>query len=253
MASGLGDVPHGAWGFVTGRGRIGAWGFSCGDDQPSGSQERLATKQEFRTTDAHRWGSGHRFGAARQGWCFVGCRESPCRTRTIGVHRCASVVPFPCLAACRTTPPVDHFWMSFDTCGAAYRTVAAWGAAQCGRGARLSWWHGLPGNPPLFIAEKMRRTAESRGGCVPSPQPGRHIASAALSGPPHLLRDDFAHVRTPHGQHGVCHELAPTAVRRFTSAGLRTSARPAVDALPLSRAAKPRIGKGRFVDVPAKD
>ena len=39
-----------------------------------------------------------------------------------------------------------------------------------GRGGRSSW-HGLPGSPRQFIAEKMRRTAESRGGRVPSPQP----------------------------------------------------------------------------------
>ena len=102
---------------------------------PSGSRERLATKQEFGTTDAHRWDRGHRSCAARQGWCFDGGRELPCRTRTIGVHRRASVVPFPCLAACRTAPPVDQVCMSFDTCRVAYRSVAARGAARWGVGA----------------------------------------------------------------------------------------------------------------------
>ena len=87
------------------------------------------------------------------------------------------------------------------------------------RGAKSSRWHWLPGNPPDFIAEKMRRAAESRGGRVPSPQPCRHLASAALSGPPPLLRDDLAHVRTPHGQHGVRHDLAPTAVHELTNVG----------------------------------
>ena len=76
---------------------------------------------------------------------------------------------------------------------------------------------GLLDNPPDFIAEKMRRTAEGRGGRVPPRLRRRHAASAALSGPPHLLRDDLAHVCTPHGQHDVCNELAPAAVRRRTN------------------------------------
>ena len=51
-------------------------------------------------------------------------------------------------------------------------------------------------NAPKIIAEKMQRTAESRGGRVP---PGlrmrrRHAASAALSGPPHLLRDKLRRI-----------------------------------------------------------
>ncbi len=46
-------------------------------------------------------------------------------------------------------------------------------------------------NVRKIIAEKMRRTAEGRGGRVPPPQSGRHTASAALSGPPHLLRDEI--------------------------------------------------------------
>ena len=87
------------------------------------------------------------------------------------------------------------------------------------RGTKASRWHWLPGNPPDFIAEKKRRAVESRGGRVPSPQPCRHLASAALSGPPPLLRDDLAHVRTPHGQHGVRHDLAPTAVHELTNVG----------------------------------
>ena len=78
---------------------------------------------------------------------------------------------------------------------------------------------GLLGNPPDCIAEKMLRAAVSRRGPVPSPQPERHMASAALGGPPHRLRDDPWRVRTPHGQHGVCNELAPTAVRGRSNVG----------------------------------
>ena len=44
------------------------------------------------------------------------------------------------------------------------------------------------------IAEKMRRTAESRGGHVPPRLRRRHAASAALSGPPHLLRDELRRI-----------------------------------------------------------
>ena len=46
-------------------------------------------------------------------------------------------------------------------------------------------------NVRKIIAEKMRRAAESRGGHVPPRLRRRHAASAALSGPPHLLRDEL--------------------------------------------------------------
>jgi hypothetical protein len=46
-------------------------------------------------------------------------------------------------------------------------------------------------NMRKFIAEKKRRAAESRGGHVPPRLRRRHAASAALSGPPHLLRDEL--------------------------------------------------------------
>jgi hypothetical protein len=99
------------------------------------------------------------------------------------------------------------------------------GFPQCGRavghdsGAKSSRWRGLLGNSQDCIAEKMRRAAESRRGRVPSLQPGRHIASAALSGPQHVLRDGLCRVRTSHGQHDMRNELAPTAVRGRTNAG----------------------------------
>ena len=44
-------------------------------------------------------------------------------------------------------------------------------------------------NAAKTIAENMLRTAERRGGNVPPRLQRRHAASAALSGPPHLLRD----------------------------------------------------------------
>ena len=49
-------------------------------------------------------------------------------------------------------------------------------------------------NARKIIAEKMRRTAESRGGHVPPRLRRRHAASAALSGPPHLLRDEIRRI-----------------------------------------------------------
>jgi len=49
-------------------------------------------------------------------------------------------------------------------------------------------------NALKIIAEKMRRAAESRGGHVPPGLRGRYAASAALSSPPHLLRDDIRRI-----------------------------------------------------------
>jgi hypothetical protein len=49
-------------------------------------------------------------------------------------------------------------------------------------------------NALKIIAEKMRRAAESRRGHVPPGLRGRYASSAALSSPPHLLRDDIRRI-----------------------------------------------------------
>ena len=49
-------------------------------------------------------------------------------------------------------------------------------------------------NAPKIIAEKMQRTAEGRRGHVLPGLQRRHVDSAALSGPPYLLRDEIRRI-----------------------------------------------------------
>ena len=110
-------------------------------------------------------------------------------------------------------------------------------------------------NVPKIIAEKMRRAAESRGGRVPPPQPGRHTASAALSGPPHLLRDEIWRIveqaratamtwhpcRVPLPWH-PCRVPLPCRIAESRAQGLRANKCVNRDAAKFRVMAGPRVG-----------
>jgi hypothetical protein len=142
VASGLGNAPHGACGFCRGGAFPGlagpfppCMGSACGDDQPlrqPGAPRDQTSIWNHRCTPIHtdRTGATAPARLARVGPSTVarvdlstvavnghaGLGPSVC----IGVHRCASVVPFPCLALpCRLPHCAARrhpVWLDAGTC-----------------------------------------------------------------------------------------------------------------------------------------
>ncbi len=167
-------------------------------------------------------------------------RTSVCSMKTAGRSRSGRSPPLP------TIPP------------AAERELVAWAvntahhADFADRGHAHIYQEGLRIPPVRLYRAGVLQTdvqeLKSRGGRVRSPPPGRHTATAALSGPPHLLCDDLWCVRIARSARRGSRTGANSCPRAHEPQRDRRSMRCRYRERP-----SPRIDKSRFSDVPATD